>query len=121
MFESYLAPAAGVMLQRAPASAEMWKGPPMSSVAARVFFFDNWRARIDELLDEHAAMGVVELTIDAADALDSDEKDALWLWARGRRDRLVADASERPTIGSTARAESRDRNDMAYPKGAGHD
>jgi hypothetical protein len=49
--------------------------------------FDGCRARVDELLDARADMEVVEQEIDAC-GLDRDEKDALWLWASGRRERL---------------------------------
>jgi hypothetical protein len=48
--------------------------------------FDGCRDRVGELLDARADMGVVERTIDAY-ALDRDEKDALWLWSRGRTPR----------------------------------
>jgi hypothetical protein len=93
----------------------------MTSAAAAAVF-DNCRARIDELLDSHADMGVVEHAIDAAYALDGEEKDALWLWACGRRDRLVSGAAEPPIIGSTAATEAGDPEDSAdYPRGAGHD
>ncbi len=57
-------------------------------------FFDGCRARVDELLDAHVDMGVVEHTIDAY-ALDRDAKDALWLWVYGRRARLISHG-ERP-------------------------
>ncbi len=60
----------------------------MSSTDVPVLF-DGCRARVDELLDAHADMGVVERAIDAS-ALNGEEKDALWLWASGRRDRLIS-------------------------------
>jgi len=50
--------------------------------------FDGCRERVDELVETHADMGVVERTIDTY-ALGREEKDALWLWASGRRDRLA--------------------------------
>lgn len=93
----------------------------MSSPAAPVYF-DCCRAQIDELLHAHADMGVVERTIDDTYALDREEKDALWVWAAGRRDRLVSDASDCPTIGSTVRIGAGDpTDDLRYPRGAGHD
>jgi hypothetical protein len=61
----------------------------MSSSDAPVLF-DGCRARVDDLLDAHADMGVVERAIDAS-ALGREEKDALWLWASGRRAGLVGD------------------------------
>ena len=54
-------------------------------------FFDCCRAGVHELLAVNAEMDVVERTIGAY-ALDPEEKDALWLWASGRRDRLVSRA-----------------------------
>jgi len=57
--------------------------------------FDGCRARVDELLDAHADMGAVERTIDDT-ALGREEKDALWLWARGRRDRLISEGRPWP-------------------------
>jgi hypothetical protein len=93
----------------------------MSGTAAPAAF-DCYRARIGELLDGHADMVVVEHAIAAAYALDGEEKDALWLWASGRRDRRCSGAPEPPIIGSTAATEARDPNDILdYPKGAGHD
>jgi hypothetical protein len=59
--------------------------------------FDGCRARVDELLDAHADMELVERTIDAC-VLDRDEKDALWLWASGRHDRL----KRRPSLHATS-------------------
>lgn len=59
----------------------------MSSANAPAVF-DGCRASVDELLDAGVDMGVVERTIDDY-ALDREEKDALWLWASGRRDRLI--------------------------------
>jgi hypothetical protein len=92
------------------------------SSAAQAAFFDRWRAWIDELLDEHADMGVVEHAIDAAHALDGEEKDALWLWANGRRERIITGALERPIIGSTASARAGERTDIfGYPKGSERD
>jgi hypothetical protein len=52
-------------------------------------------------------MGLVERTIDAS-ALDRDEKDALWLWSRGRRPR-----SHPPS--------ARGRQRSAMSEGHGHD
>lgn len=68
-------------------------------------FFDGCRARVDELLDAHADIGVVELTIDAY-ALDRDAKDALWLWVYGRRARRISHG---------------DRPQPAMLEGDGHD
>jgi hypothetical protein len=42
-------------------------------------------------------MELVERTIDAC-VLDRDEKDALWLWASGRHDRL----KRRPSLHATS-------------------
>jgi hypothetical protein len=81
------------------------------TTAATAVFFDRWRTRIEQLLHEQADMGVVEHAIDAAYALDGEEKDALWLWAHWRRDRLASGAPERPIIGSTARTEAADPAD----------
>jgi hypothetical protein len=93
----------------------------MSRTAAPATY-DCCRARIGELLDCHADMVVVEHTIAAANALDSEEKDALWLWASGRRDRLSSSAPEPPIIGRTAATEAGDPSDtLDYPKGVGHD
>ncbi|HEX8154494.1 MAG TPA: hypothetical protein VF698_15275 [Thermoanaerobaculia bacterium] len=92
----------------------------MSSTVAPVVF-DSCRSRVDELLDANAPMGVVERMIEAC-ALDREDRDALWLWASGRRDRLIGGASDCPIIGSTASTEAGDPRDTAgYPKGAGHD
>ena len=49
--------------------------------------FDRCRAGVHELLAANVEMGVVERTIGAC-ALNPEEKDALWLWASGQRDRL---------------------------------
>jgi len=46
--------------------------------------FDSCRAAIAELLKLDARTDIVEHTIDAY-PLDRDAKDALWLWAIGRR------------------------------------
>jgi len=93
----------------------------MSSTAAPAAF-DCCRARIGELLHYDADMVVVEHTIAAASALDAEEKDALWLWASGQRDRLSSGALEPPIIGSTAVTEAGDPSDtLDYAKGAGHD
>jgi hypothetical protein len=54
-------------------------------------FFDCCRAGVNELLDANVEMDVVERAIDTY-ALDSEEKDALWLWASGRRDCRVGRA-----------------------------
>lgn len=84
--------------------------------------FDCCRARIGELLDGDADMVVVEHTIAAAYGLDGEEKDALWLWASGQRERLISGAPEPPIIGSTAATEAGDPSDtLDYLKGAGHD
>jgi len=56
------------------------------SAAHGPVFFDCCRAAIAELIETDAGMDVVECTIDAY-ALERDEKDALWLWAAGRRTR----------------------------------
>lgn len=61
-------------------------------------FFDCCRAGVAELIDAGAGMEVVERTIDAY-ALDPDEKDALWLWARGRHDRLIGVRRDRHIVG----------------------
>jgi hypothetical protein len=52
--------------------------------------FDGCRARVDELLD--------------ACVLDRDEKDALWLWASGRRERLT----RQPPLLATSEGEGDD-------------
>ena len=94
--------------------------PTTRSPVAAVF--DRWRARIDDLLAGHADMGVVEHAIAAADALDGEEKDALWLWASGRRDRHLNGAPHPPLIGGTAATEAGDpRTTPVCPNGAGHD
>jgi len=49
-------------------------------------YFDRCRVGIDELLGARTNMRTIEGTIDTY-ALDEEEKDALWLWASGRRDR----------------------------------
>ena len=67
-------------------------------VSTTTSYFDRCRMEIDELLDARADMGLVERTTDAY-ALDDEEKDALWLWASGRRNRLASDASARSPIG----------------------
>ena len=50
--------------------------------------FDGCRERLDELVRARGDMDAVERVIDSY-ALDRDLKDALWLWASGRRDRLA--------------------------------
>jgi hypothetical protein len=88
-------------------------------VAAVVF--DGWRSRVDELLAARVPMSVVECMIDAY-ALDREAKDALWLWASARRDRLKSGASEHLNIAGTARTQVADALDTpGYPMGAGHD
>jgi hypothetical protein len=83
--------------------------------------FDRCRARIEELLEGHADMSVVERTIDDQYALDRDQKDALWLWASGRRTRLISDPADGPFIGDTSPARARDpRDNLRYPTDA-HD
>jgi hypothetical protein len=74
---------------------------PMSSPVA-VTVFDRCRSRVDELFDAHVPMDLVERMIDAH-ALEREDKDALWLWASARRDRLLSGTSEHPIIASTAR------------------
>ncbi|CAN5461541.1 hypothetical protein BH20ACT17_BH20ACT17_00250 [soil metagenome] len=61
-------------------------------------YFDRCRVGVDELLDARTDMRAIEGTIDDY-ALDEEEKDALWLWASGRRSRHVSVASERPIVG----------------------
>lgn len=65
-------------------------------------FFDFCRAGVADLLDAHVDMETVERTIDAY-ALQGDEKDALWLWAIGRRDH---DSSEPVSVGHITRGRS---------------
>ena len=92
----------------------------MSGTVAPVVF-DSCRSQVDELLDANVPMGVVERMIEGC-ALDRENRDALWLWASGRRDRLTSGGSEAPIIGSTAQAEAGDPDDTTgYLKGAGHD
>lgn len=67
-------------------------------------FFDCCRAGVAELIDAHAGMDVIERTVDAY-ALGREEKDALWLWARGQHDRLSGDRFDRQTVTRQARAE----------------
>jgi hypothetical protein len=82
---------------------------PRDSVRSRkaTAVFDGCRDGVEKLLDARADMSVVESTIDAY-ALDRDEKDALWLWSRGRRPRSHA----RNTGG---------RKRSAMSEGHGHD
>ena len=42
------------------------------------------RARVDEMLEAHAGMDVVERAIEAS-PLPSEEKSVVWLWAWSRR------------------------------------
>lgn len=92
----------------------------MSSTVAPVVF-DGYRSWVDELLAENVPMGVIEQMIDAC-ALERENRDALWLWASGRRDRLISGASHARIIGSTAPTEAGEPHDtLGYPKGAGHD
>ncbi|MEA2127378.1 MAG: hypothetical protein QOJ85_269 [Solirubrobacteraceae bacterium] len=58
--------------------------------------FDGCREQLDELVRGRADMDAVERVIDAF-ALDRDSKDALWLWASGRRDRLARQPSRPAT------------------------
>lgn len=74
------------------------------STANTPAFFDCCRAGVAELIDAGAGMDVIERTIDAY-ALDPDEQDALWLWARGPHDRLIRDRFDRQIVGRQARAE----------------
>jgi hypothetical protein len=76
----------------------------MTSTDAPVLF-DGCRAQVEELLDAHVDMGLVERVIDAS-ALGRDERDALWLWASGRSERLMGDGG---------------RLQPAMTAGAGHD
>jgi hypothetical protein len=69
--------------------------------------FDGCRQRVDELLDAHVDIGVVEVTIDAF-ALSREEKDALWLWASGQRDRLISSGGGRPRSAISAAADAHD-------------
>jgi hypothetical protein len=65
--------------------------------------FDRCRAQLDELLlDGRADMVVLQHAIDAL-PLDGDARDALWLWARGRHERRMTDASHRVLVGREAR------------------
>jgi hypothetical protein len=66
--------------------------------------FDRCRTGVAELLDAGAGMRVVERAIEDC-ALDGDEKDALWLWASGRRHRRMSDRFGRQIVGGHARAE----------------
>jgi hypothetical protein len=92
----------------------------MSSTVAPVVF-DGYRSWVDELLAKNVPMGVVEHMIDAC-ALEREDRDALWLWASGRRDRLISGAPQTWIIGSTVPAEAGEQHDtLGYPKGAGHD
>jgi hypothetical protein len=75
---------------------------PMSTTG-NPFPFEGCRARVDELLDARADMEVVEQAIDAC-GLDRDEKDALWLWASGRRQRLT----RQPPLLATSQGEPDD-------------
>ena len=70
-------------------------------VSTTTSYFDRCRVGIDELLDAHTNMRAIECTIDDY-ALDGEEKDALWLWASGRRHRLASDASDRLILGRGA-------------------
>lgn len=107
--------------RRDTARASDDEDPEMSS-SDTPGFFDFCRARIDELLDHHADMGIVERTIDDANALDREEKDALWLWASERRHRIISGGANRPVIGSTARTDAGEpKDDLRYGEGAGHD
>lgn len=63
--------------------------------------FLSCRAVVCELLEGGADIAEVERTIDAY-ALERDHKDALWLWAVGRRERPRSDTSDHPLTGRGA-------------------
>lgn len=63
--------------------------------------FRSCRAGVGELLAAGVDMAEVERTIEAY-ALDRDQKDALWLWAIGQRERPSARGAYHPIIGRGA-------------------
>jgi hypothetical protein len=64
--------------------------------------FDRCRAELDELLlGGRADMAVIQHAIDAL-PLDGDARDALWLWAQGRRERRLTDARHGALVGREA-------------------
>ncbi len=83
-------------------------------------FFDCCCAGAAELLDAGAGMDVIQATIEAY-ALDREEKDALWLWAHGRHDRLIGDRLDRQIVGRHSCGELGTESRPDIRKRVGHD